>query len=163
MYRERGTHFIHAGDEWYLLQAGSFRTLRTDISSWENGVGMVRLFREELAEALTQRRDEKPVAARKVTIATGTLAAPILREAADQIEAVYPGIKIQVIPVENHFFGERITVAGLLTGQDLKKQLTGRNLGDELLLTENMFRDGEEVFLDDMTAEELSGGFTSAL
>ena len=97
------------------------------------------------------------MAARKVTIATGTLAAPILREAADQIEAVYPGIKIQVIPVENHFFGERITVAGLLTGQDLKKQLTGRNLGDELLLTENMFRDGEEVFLDDMTAEELSG------
>ena len=48
-------------------------------------------------------------------------------------------------------------MAGLLTGQDLKSQLSGRDLGEELLLTENMFRDGEEVFLDDMTAEELSG------
>ena len=159
LYREQGTHFIHAGDEWYLLAGRELPDTENydGYLQLENGVGMVRLFREELAEALAQRRDEKPVAARKVTIATGTLAAPILREAADQIEAVYPGIKIQVIPVENHFFGERITVAGLLTGQDLKKQLTGRNLGDELLLTENMFRDGEEVFLDDMTAEELSG------
>ena len=159
LYREQGTHFIHAGDEWYLL-AGQELPKAENYDGYlqlENGVGMVRLFREELAEALAERRNDEPAAARKVTIATGMLAAPILQEAADQIEAVYPGIKLQVIPVENHFFGERITVAGLLTGQDLKNQLSGRDLGEELLLTENMFRDGEEVFLDDMTAEELSG------
>ena len=159
LYREQGTHFIHAGDEWYLL-AGQDLPKAENYDSYlqlENGVGMVRLFREELAEALAERRNDEPAAARKVTIATGMLAAPILQEAADQIGAVYPGIKLQVIPVENHFFGERITVAGLLTGQDLKNQLSGRDLGEELLLTENMFRDGEEVFLDDMTAEELSG------
>ena len=159
LYREQGTHFIHAGDEWYLL-AGQELPKAENYDGYlqlENGVGMVRLFREELAEALAERRNDEPAAARKVTIATGMLAAPILQEAADQIEAVYPGIKLQVIPVENHFFGERITVAGLLTGQDLKSQLSGWELGEELLLTENMFRDGEEVFLDDMTAEELSG------
>ena len=159
LYREQGTHFIHAGDEWYLL-AGQELPKAENYDGYlqlENGVGMVRLFREELAEALAERRNDEPAAARKVTIATGMLAAPILQEAADQIEAVHPGIKLQVIPVENHFFGERITVAGLLTGQDLKSQLSGRDLGEELLLTENMFRDGEEVFLDDMTAEELSG------
>ena len=159
LYREQGTHFIHAGDEWYLL-AGQELPKAENYDGYlqlENGVGMVRLFREELAETLAERRNDEPAAARKVTIATGMLAAPILQEAADQIEAVYPGIKLQVIPVENHFFGERITVAGLLTGQDLKNQLSGRDLGEELLLTENMFRDGEEVFLDDMTAEELSG------
>ena len=159
LYREQGTHFIHAGDEWYLL-AGQDLPKAENYDGYlqlENGVGMVRLFREELAEALAERRNDEPAAARKVTIATGMLAAPILQEAADQIGAVYPGIKLQVIPVENHFFGERITVAGLLTGQDLKNQLSGRDLGEELLLTENMFRDGEEVFLDDMTAEELSG------
>ena len=159
LYREQGTHFIHAGDEWYLL-AGQELPKAENYDGYlqlENGVGMVRLFREELAEALAERRNDEPAAARKVTIATGMLAAPILQEAADQIGAVYPGIKLQVIPVENHFFGERITVAGLLTGQDLKSQLSGRDLGEELLLTENMFRDGEEVFLDDMTAEELSG------
>ena len=92
-----------------------------------------------------------------MTIATGKLAAPILREAAKQIEEQVPEIRVQVIGIENRFFGERITVAGLLTGQDLKEQLSGRNLGEELLLTENMFRDGEDVFLDDMTAAELSG------
>ena len=159
LYREQGTHFIHAGDEWYLL-AGQELPKAENYDGYlqlENGVGMVRLFREELAEALAELRNDEPAAARKVTIATGMLAAPILQEAADQIEAVYPGIKLQVIPVENHFFGERITVAGLLTGQDLKSQLSGWELGEELLLTENMFRDGEEVFLDDMTAEELSG------
>ena len=159
LYREQGTHFIHAGDEWYLL-AGQELPKAENYDGYlqlENGVGMVRLFREELAEALAERRNDESAAARKVTIATGMLAAPILQEAADQIGAVYPGIKLQVIPVENHFFGERITVAGLLTGQDLKSQLSGRDLGEELLLTENMFRDGEEVFLDDMTAEELSG------
>ena len=159
LYREQGTHFIHAGDEWYLL-AGQDLPKAENYDGYlqlENGVGMVRLFREELAEALAERRNDEPAAARKVTIATGMLAAPILQEAADQIEAVYPGIKLQVIPVENHFFGERITVAGLLTGQDLKSQLSGWELGEELLLTENMFRDGEVVFLDDMTAEELSG------
>ena len=159
LYREQGTHFIHAGDEWYLLAGQDLpKAENYDVYlQLENGVGMVRLFREELAEALAERRNDEPAAARKVTIATGMLAAPILQEAADQIEAVYPGIKLQVIPVENHFFGERITVAGLLTGQDLKSQLSGWELGEELLLTENMFRDGEEVFLDDMTAEELSG------
>ena len=159
LYREQGTHFIHAGDEWYLLAGRELPDAENydGYLQLENGVGMVRLFREELAEALVERRNDEPAAARKVTIATGMLAAPILQEAADQIEAVYPGIKLQVIPVENHFFGERITVAGLLTGQDLKSQLSGWELGEELLLTENMFRDGEEVFLDDMTAEELSG------
>lgn len=157
IYREHGTHFIHAGDEWYLLaereipQASAY----DGYLQLENGVGMVRLFREEIREGLKELPgDERE---RTVTAATGKLAAPILQEAARQIQEKYPGVRLQVISVENRFFGERITVAGLLTGRDLKEQLSGRELGEELLLTENMFRDGEEVFLDDMTAEELSG------
>lgn len=171
LYREQGTHFIHAGDEWYLM-AGRGLPEAENYDGYlqlENGVGMVRLFREETEEALREYQKAQAGTAavaggqgsagtgRKVTIATGMLAAPILREAADEISAVCPGVEIQVIPVENRFFGEQITVAGLLTGQDIKEQLSGRELGEELLLTENMFRDGEEVFLDDMTAEELSG------
>ena len=62
-----------------------------------------------------------------------------------------------MVPVENHFFGEKITVAGLLTGQDLKAQLKDKDLGEELLLTEHMLRDGEEVFLDDLSISNLSG------
>ena len=184
LYREHGTHFIHAGDEWYLLAEQEIPEAESydGYLQLENGVGMVRLFREEIREELEeleklrtpenpekQNEPEKagtpeyrnmPQASKEprlVTIATGKLAAPILREAAEQIEEQVPEIRVQVIGIENRFFGERITVAGLLTGQDLKEQLSGRNLGEELLLTENMFRDGEDVFLDDMTAAELSG------
>ena len=183
-FREFGTHFIHGGDEWYLLAERPMPAEETydGYLQLENGVGMVRLFREEIREELEkleklrtpenpekQNEPEKagtpeyrnmPQASKEprlVTIATGKLAAPILREAAEQIEEQVPEIRVQVIGIENRFFGERITVAGLLTGQDLKEQLSGRNLGEELLLTENMFRDGEDVFLDDMTAAELSG------
>ncbi len=157
LYREHGTHFIHAGDEWYLLAGREVpgAPVYDGYLQLENGVGMVRLFREEIREGLEKLAGDGRE--RSVSIATGKLAAPILQEAARQIEEKYPKVRIQVFPVENRFFGERITVAGLLTGQDLKEQLSGRELGEELLLTENMFRDGEEVFLDDMTAEELSG------
>ena len=67
----------------------------------------------------------------------------------------HPKIRIQVIPIRNEFFGELITVAGLITGQDLIKQLSGRDLGDRLLLPVCMFRSGEETFLDDRTREDV--------
>ena len=67
----------------------------------------------------------------------------------------FPNYDIRVYPVRNDFFGERITVSGLLTGQDLKAQLSGVELGEKLLLPCNLLRSGEEVFLDDMTLSEL--------
>ena len=66
-------------------------------------------------------------------------------------------MEIQVYPILNDFFGRRITVAGLLTGQDLERQLENQELGEVLLLTEHMMKNGERIFLDDMTVEELSG------
>ena len=162
LYREHGTHFIHAGDEWYLLAGRELPEVETydGYLQLENGVGMVRLFREEIREELEKAKEQEQspgAEGRRVTVATGRLAAPILQEAARAVEAQYPEVRVQVLAVENRFFGERITVAGLLTGRDLKEQLSGRELGDALLLTENMFRDGTEAFLDDMTAGELSG------
>lgn len=162
LYRQYGTHFVHAGDEWYLL-AGQEIPQAENYDGYlqlENGVGMVRLFREEVEDSLEELKREQPEAGcvkRKVSIATGMLAAPILKETVQKIENQYPGLEIQVFPIENRFFGTRITVAGLLTGRDLREQLSGCELGEELLLTENMFRDGEDVFLDDITAGELSG------
>jgi NifB/MoaA-like Fe-S oxidoreductase len=67
-----------------------------------------------------------------------------------------PGLEVDVYLIENHFFGENITVAGLVTGKDLAEQLAGQDLGDELLLPEVMLRDGEDVFLCGMTVGELS-------
>ena len=115
---------------------------------------MVRLLQEEIQEELVRRTGDGRE--RKVSIATGTLAAPILDKEAEEIHKKYPKTEIQVIPVVNTFFGERITVAGLLTGQDLYRQLAGKDLGEALLLTEHMMKSGERIFLDDMTVEELS-------
>lgn len=66
-------------------------------------------------------------------------------------------MKIQVFPIRNDFFGERITVTGLLTGQDIIAQLKGRDLGEILYLPENILRSGERVLLDDITVEDLAG------
>ena len=88
-------------------------------------------------------------------MATGTLAAPTLRELAEGFMEAFPQVEVQVIPVINRFFGEMITVSGLLTGQDIISQLKGRDLGDRLLLPCNLLRSGEKVFIDDITLEEV--------
>ena len=67
----------------------------------------------------------------------------------------FPNYELKVYPIRNDFFGERITVSGLLTGQDIKAQLMEQELGEKLLLPCNLLRSGEEVFLDDMTLSEL--------
>ena len=73
----------------------------------------------------------------------------------ERIRKKYPNVQVRVIPVKNRFFGERITVAGLITGQDLIGQLRGNMLGERLLITEHMLKSGEPVFLDDVTVEDV--------
>lgn len=92
---------------------------------------------------------------KKLTVATGKLAAPLLRKLAAMFMTIHPDTQIQVVAIHNDFFGERITVSGLITGQDLALQLAGMDLGDRLLLPCNMMRSGERVFLDDVTVDEL--------
>ncbi len=153
-----GTHFIHASDEWYLL---ADRELPEEDNydgyiQLENGVGMIRLLLEEFRTAL-EGLQRKPDTGRphKRSLATGYLAAPFLKQLAEACMSRFPNYDIRVYPVRNDFFGERITVSGLLTGQDLKAQLSGVELGEKLLLPCNLLRSGEEVFLDDMTLSEL--------
>ncbi|MCD7921468.1 MAG: DUF512 domain-containing protein [Clostridiales bacterium] len=92
---------------------------------------------------------------RRVSIATGQLAAPLLRKLAAEFLCFHSDVDIRVYAIRNDFFGEKITVSGLLTGQDLKNQLEGQELGEKLLLPCNLLRSGEDVFLDDMTLPEL--------
>ena len=116
-------------------------------------LGMLRLLEEEVGEALAMRKPD----GRKyeISIATGELAAPYIRKHLEAVRALYPGITGEVYAVRNDFFGTSITVSGLVTGQDLKKQLKGKHLGERLLIPCNMLRAGENVFLDDVTVEEL--------
>ena len=155
LVKKYGTHFIHAGDEWYILAERPMpeETTYDGYLQLENGVGMVRLLKEEVDACLADLPGDDRK--RKVTIATGELAAPYLREHVIAIRKKYPGVEAQVITVKNEFFGGKITVAGLLTGQDLVNQLKGKDLGEELLLTTNMLKSDEPIFLDDMTVEQL--------
>lgn len=154
LYREHGTHFVHAGDEWYILAGQPVPEADTydGYLQLENGVGMVRLLEEEVKEALKEHAGDDRK--RRVTIATGELAAPFLEAHMERIRKKYPHVEARVVPVRNRFFGERITVAGLITGQDLIEQLKGKILGEKLLITEHMLKCGEPVFLDDVTVEE---------
>lgn len=155
LYREYGTHFIHAGDEWYILAEEEMpEEERYDgYLQLENGVGMLRLLEEEFQAACSQAEGDDEN--RELSIATGLLAVPYIQRMAEQLESIYPNTRIHVYPIRNDFFGERITVSGLITGQDLIAQLKGRELGERLLLPCNMFRSDEEVFLDDITLPEV--------
>ena len=151
-----GTHFIHASDEWYLLAE---RELPQEDNydgyiQLENGVGMLRLLHEEFTEALADVPGDSGLE-KEVSIATGRLAAPFLEQMMEQLTEKFPHICVHVYPVRNDFFGEMITVSGLLTGQDLKKQLSVVPLGEKLLLPCNMVRSEEQDFLDDVTVKEL--------
>lgn len=156
-----GTHFVHASDEWYILAGRKLpEEERYDgYLQLENGVGMLRLLLNEFDQALEQRRrkDGFPCGKRtgELSVATGLLAWPYLKQMAERMTEAYPGLKIHVYPIENRFFGERITVSGLLTGGDIRDQLKGKNLGSVLLLPENVLRSGEDVFLDDLQVGDL--------
>lgn len=160
-YDKHGTHFVHASDEWYILAERELpEEERYDgYPQLGNGVGMLRLFMNEFEAALEQRKKEGSCAggraAGTLSIATGRLACPYIRRAAERMTEAFPGLCIFVYPITNDFFGERITVSGLITGRDLMSQLAGRPVGERLLLPENMLRSGEEVFLDDVTVREL--------
>ena len=155
LYEEHGTHFIHAGDEWYILAGEELpKEERYDgYLQLENGVGMLRLLEDEFDEALREAEGDNKV--REVSAATGLLAGPYIQKMADRLMAKYPNTKIHVYPIRNDFFGELITVSGLITGKDLIAQLRGRQIGEKLLLPCNMFRSGEEVFLDDVTLADV--------
>ncbi len=155
LYETWGLHVIHASDEWYLLAEEELPEEETydGYLQLENGVGMLRLLREEVKQELENREgDQREL---HLSLATGKLAAPTLEMLVGKIREKYPKLDVKIWPIRNAFFGESITVSGLITGQDLIAQLEGKPLGDKLLLPCNMLREGENVFLDDVTVEEV--------
>lgn len=154
-YEEFGIHFIHGGDEWYILAEEELpEEERYDgYLQLENGVGMLRLLMNEFEEGYESLNgDERD---REVSIATGFLAYPYIQRMADRIMEKYPKSKLHVYGIRNDFFGELITVSGLITGQDLIGQLKGKALGEKLLLPCNMLRIEEQDFLDDVTLQDV--------
>jgi NifB/MoaA-like Fe-S oxidoreductase len=148
-------HFIHASDEWYILAGMDVpEAERYDgYIQYENGVGMVRLFRDELEAALK----EYPVSNQsgKVTLVTAKLIYPTICWAVEQMQEKLPNMEFQVVCITNHFFGEQITVAGLLTAQDIYEQLKDRDLGDYVILPGTVLKADEDIFLDNWSLDDL--------
>ena len=156
---ERGSRTVYPSDELYLLAERPIPPLEfyEDFPQIENGVGMLRDFQDEFAWAMEDAGVPELLSApRKVTIPTGEGGYAFLQDTLDGLRQKCHNLTIDLVPVRNEFFGGTVNVTGLLTGQDVVKNLKGRELGDEVLIVSNMLRADEDVFLDDMTLSELS-------
>lgn len=152
-----GTTLFWCSDEFYLLAGRPMpgEDYFEEFTQLDNGVGMLRLLRQEFQRALGLMEPEEMAGAKPFSIATGVSAAPFLQELVDLAAEQSSAVRGTVYPIQNRFFGETITVAGLVTGGDLIDQLQGKELGSRLLIPANMLRSGERVFLDDVTLDDV--------
>ena len=157
---KHGSRQFFAADEFYLKSGRPLPPTEyyEDYPQIENGVGMLRSFSDEFGMAVEDVEDmiSRFSGERTVTVVTGVAAYDMLSSAADKLMALCNGLKVNVVKIINKFFGESITVAGLLTGKDICDQLEGVELGDELLVPSAALRADDEDFLCGMTLKELS-------
>lgn len=149
-----GERLFYAADEFYIKAERPIppADFYGEFNQLENGVGMLALQKQQFFEALADfEADDRP---RELSIATGMAAAPFLQQLVDETIKKWHNLKCRVYAVRNDFFGEQITVAGLVTGRDLIAQLKGQKLGSVLLIPDVMLRFHEDVFLDDVALPE---------
>lgn len=162
-YTNYGTRFVYAADEWYckaelpVPNASHYE----GYPQIENGVGMLRSLFDEFNEYYSEISGDNR--RKKLSLATGVLAAPFLKKLIDQLNCKYPDIEVEVYTIVNHFFGTQITVAGLLTGRDLMDQLKGKDLGEYLMLPDVLLRNGETTLLDDTTVEQIENALQTKI
>lgn len=144
-----------ASDEFFLLAKREFPPdgYYGDYIQYENGVGMCRSFIDEIDEALSDNTLRLP----RITasIVTGALAYPVLQNIAEKIHNRFPQCKLNVLAIKNNFFGDTITVAGLICGSDIVHQIKPNSSAEPLIIPSTMLKEDEEVFLDNMTLSEL--------
>ncbi|MCI8649871.1 MAG: DUF512 domain-containing protein [Anaerotruncus sp.] len=155
MLAQHGERVAYPSDELFLCaeQPIPDAAYYGEFDQLENGVGLIALLRQEFLDAL--QLDDGGDAQSDVTVITGVAAAPLLRELAGLVMARYPMVRVEVHAIANHFLGETITVAGLVTGQDIVAQMQGRRVGAQVLLPGVMLRHEQDRLLDDMTVEQL--------
>ena len=151
-----GDRRIYGSDEFYLLSGREMpnAAFYGDFLQLENGVGLWSLLKSEVVDALSEINDFS--SNHRVSIATGVAAYPLLDEIASMCRNKCTGLVCDVYSIKNDFFGEKITVAGLITATDIYNQLKDKDLGDTLLIPSSMLRAEGDMFLDSITVDELS-------
>ena len=157
---KHGSRIVYLADEFYIGACIEIPDAESyeGFPQLENGVGLIASMKEEFSHAITliPKKERK----RNISIVTGELAAPFIKNLAKTIEEISAGIKISVFPIKNNFFGGGVNVAGLVCGQDILNQLKNKNLGDEILIPYSMLRDDEDIFLDDVTTKDIEKAFS---
>ena len=155
-----GSRLFFAADEFYLKAQREIPSADyyEDYPQIENGVGMIRSLSDECKMALEDARElcAEQVSPRRVSVVTGVASFELISSICQNLMRIFPNLQINVYKIINNFFGESITVSGLLTGKDIKEQLLGKDLGDMVVIPKNCLRHGEDVFLCGMTVDGLS-------
>ncbi len=154
--KKRGEAIIFAADEFYLKAEREIpdADYYSDFNQLDNGVGMWALFKKDVTDAVLEL-DFEPLP-HSFTVATGIAAEPLIKWAVDIVRKKWHNLEGEVVGIKNDFFGEKITVAGLVTGRDIIGQLKGRDLGEELIIPSNMLRFERDLFLDDTSVTDLA-------
>ncbi len=153
--KKYGTRLVYLSDEFYADAGIEIPPAEEyeDFPQIENGVGLIASMREEFESAL--KLVPKKTRSRRVSVATGEIAYGFITELARKIENECEGVTVNVYPIKNNFFGGGVTVSGLVCGGDIIEQLRGRIDTDELLIPHSMLRDDDNIFLDDVTTEDV--------
>lgn len=152
---QHGVRIVYPGDEWFLLAKRPIPKAEyyDDYLQLENGVGMWRRFHDEFMDALGEHR--RVFWPRRADVVTGELAYPLIKMLVDTLCGIYPNIHVRVHMIKNEFFGGNVTVAGLVTGGDILRQVKGKLLSRTLFIPEVMLREEKDKFLDDVTLADL--------
>ncbi|MCR1898195.1 DUF512 domain-containing protein [Irregularibacter muris] len=156
MLKTYDTRFVFPGDEFFIKAGIDFPDFNyyEGFGQLENGVGMVTLFAQQFNHSINERNDQ-PLE-KRFSIVTGQLIFPYMKELIQKISQKWNQIQINVFPIENQFFGEKITVSGLITGQDIVEQLKDKQLGEFVLMPQSMLKAEENIFLDDYTLDRVA-------
>jgi len=160
-YKEKyGSYILYCADEFYITAEEEIPSIHRyeDFPQIENGVGMLALMKEEFDEYFKQLPDIIPDKI-NISIATGIASYSFINGLVSRLMNKYSNLTVKIYPIKNDFFGDKITVSGLMTGQDLINQLKDKELGSRLLLPENAFRDNDTILLDDVYIEDLEKQF----
>lgn len=153
-YEKYGIRYVYLSDEFYVMAEEKFPNYEEydEFIQLENGVGMIIHHYEEFKTRLNEIKtlDKK----RHVSTASGKSAYQYIKHISNMITEKFPDIQIDVHEIKNNYFGETITVTGLITATDMLEQLKNKDLGQTLYIVENMLKSDEDIFLDSITLEE---------
>lgn len=157
--KKYGTRLVFASDEFYIKAKRELPSpeFYEGYPQLENGVGMIASMVDDIDAELEFLTDENidNTIPRRVSVATGKAAFETISSQVEKIRNIWYNVDCKVYAIRNDFYGENVTVSGLLTGQDIIAQLRGQDLGDELLIPQNALRHGTEDFLDGVTVTEM--------